>query len=114
MRNKQNGDWIVQIVDFFFEVSFDTQLLKVLVFASDLEFWIVVNQHLDVYVIAHTTQQIDTSKLVRQWKSKEWANSDWECLLLISIYSSSKFKVTSMNADFDCRYIGTNIKEKPS
>ena len=53
---------------------------------------------------------IPFAKFVRQWKSKKWANSDWECLLLISIYSSSKFEVTSMNADFDCRYIGTNFK----
>ena len=50
----------------------------------------------------------------RQWKWKEWAKSDWECLLQISIYSNLKFKVTSKNVAFDCWYIGTHTKEKPS
>ena len=45
---------------------------------------------------------------------KERAKSDWECLLQISIYSISKFWVTSKTADFDCWYIGTHTKEKPS
>ena len=37
-----------------------------------------------------------------------------ECLLLIFIYSSSKFKVTHSNVDFECWYIRTHTKEKPS
>ena len=36
------------------------------------------------------------------------------CLLVIFIYSYSKFKVTFKNADFECRYITTHTKEKPS
>ena len=34
--------------------------------------------------------------------------------LLVSIYSNSKFKVTCKNAHFECLYIGTHTKEKPS
>ena len=34
------------------------------------------------------------AKLVRQWKSKEWAESELEYALVIFIYSNSKFKVT--------------------
>ena len=35
------------------------------------------------------------AKLVRQWKSKEWAKFELKCLLImIFIYSNSKFKVT--------------------
>ena len=46
------------------------------------------------------------AKLVRPWKSKEL-----ECLILIFIYSNSKFKVTCKNEDFECQY---TTKEKPS
>ena len=34
------------------------------------------------------------AKLVRQWKSKEWAKFGLECLHLKFIYSNSKFKAT--------------------
>ena len=34
------------------------------------------------------------AKLVRHWKSKEWAKFELKCLLLIFIYSNSKLKVT--------------------
>ena len=36
---------IVQILDYFFEISFDTPSSKVLVFASDLEISIEVNEY---------------------------------------------------------------------
>ena len=36
---------IVQILDFFFEMSFDTPAFKVFVFESDLEFCIEVNEN---------------------------------------------------------------------
>ena len=54
------------------------------------------------------------AKLVRQWESKEWAKFELECLLLIFIYSNSKFKATCKNADFEFWYIRTLTKEKPS
>ena len=75
---------------------------------------------LDIYVIAHTPKWNLAQKLlpfarfVRQLKSKEWVKAKWECLLLICIYFNSKFEVTSKNAGFDCWYIGTHTKEKPS
>ena len=48
-------------------------------------------------------------------KTKEWAKFELECLLLlIFINSYSKFKVTCKKADFECRYIRTHTKEKPS
>ena len=34
--------------------------------------------------------------------------------ILLTHDSNSKFKVSSKNADFDCWYIGTHTKEKPS
>ena len=37
-NKKQNKTEIVQILDIFFEMSFDTQTFKILVFASDIEF----------------------------------------------------------------------------
>ena len=36
---------IIQILNFFLRNEFDTQALKVLVFASDLEFRIEVNEY---------------------------------------------------------------------
>ena len=57
---------------------------------------------------------IFVEKLVRRRKSKEWAKFELECLLLIFIYSNSKFKATCKNEDFKCRYIRTHTKEKPS
>ena len=47
--------------------------------------------------------------LVGQWKSKEWAKFELECLLLIFIYSDSK-----LNTTLKTRYIRTHTKEKPS
>ena len=38
---------------------------------------------------------------------------EFECLLLIFIYSNSKFKVTCKNADFEFLYIKTDTEEKP-
>ena len=59
-------------------------------------------------------EKINTfAKLIRQWKSKEWAKFELECLLLF-LYSNSKFKGTCQNADFECRYIKTRTKEKLS
>ena len=72
---------------------------------------------LDVYVRAHIkAKQINTIlKICKAVKVKEWAKAEWECLLLISIYSfNSKFKVTGKNVNFDCWYIGTHTKKKPS
>ena len=39
---------IIQIFDFFFEMSFDTPAFKVVVFVSDLEFWIELNGLVDI------------------------------------------------------------------
>ena len=69
----------------------------------------------------HNSQQRETiydkltsfANLVRQWKSKEWAKFKLGCLLLIFIYSNSKFAVTCKNADLECRYIVTHTKETP-
>ena len=36
---------IVQILDIFFKMSFNTQAFKVIIFESDLEFRIEVNQY---------------------------------------------------------------------
>ena len=76
---------------------------------------------LKVYKITHTKEKPSSrrqiyifAKLGRQWKSKEWAKFELECLLLIFISSNSKFKVTSKNADFEYRYIRIHTKEKPS
>ena len=45
-KKKQNGDLnSTNFILFFVEISFDTPVLKVLVFASDLEFWIEVNEY---------------------------------------------------------------------
>ena len=57
---------------------------------------------------------IPNEEFVSQWKSKEWARSDWECLFLISIYFNSKFEVTRKNKDFYFWFIGTHTKEKQS
>ena len=47
-----------------------------------------------------------------QWIEKWWATFELECLLLISIYSNSKFKVTcKKNADFEFRFIRTRTEE---
>ena len=46
--------------------------------------------------------------------TKWWAKCELECLLLISIYVISKFKVTCKNADFECRCISTYSEEKTS
>ena len=54
------------------------------------------------------------SKLVRQWKSKEWAKLELQCLPLIFIYSNSKCKVTCKNTDFERWYIRTHAKDKLS
>ena len=54
------------------------------------------------------------AQLVRQWKSTGWTKFELECLLLIFIYTHSKFKVTYKNADFGCQYTRTHTKEKPS
>ena len=54
------------------------------------------------------------AKLVRQWKLKEWAKFELECLLLIFIYSNSNFKVTSKNGNFECWYLRTHTEEKLS
>ena len=76
-----------------------------------------------MYTITHTKEKPDTTNWyfsqnwkigIRQWKSKEWANFELECLLLIFIYSNSKFKVTCKNADFECWYIRIHTKEKSS
>ena len=76
---------------------------------------------LKFHIITHTKEKSSTTnwyffaKLVGQCKSKEWAKFKFECLLLlICIYSNSKYKVTCKNVDFNCRYIGTHTKEKPS
>ena len=52
--------------------------------------------------------------MVRQRKSKELAKFELECLLPIFIYSNSKFKATCKSVAFECRYIRTHTKEKPS
>ena len=41
-----------------------------------------------------------------------WSKFELECLLLIFIYSNSKFKVTFQNEDFE--YLKIHTKEKPS
>ena len=46
----------------------------------------------------------------QQW----WGKFELKCLLLISIYSIWKFKVTYKNEDFECWYIRTHTKEKTS
>ena len=48
-----------------------------------------------------------------QWITIWWAKYELECLLLIFIYSNSKFKVTWKNMDVKCRYIRTHSEEKP-
>ena len=53
------------------------------------------------------------AKLVRRWKSREWAQFELQCLLLF-IYANSKFKITCINKAFECRYIRTHTKEKLS
>ena len=68
---------------------------------------------LKVYIITYDQFKF-FAKLERRGKSKEWAQFVLGCLLLIFIYrySSSKFKVTCKNGDFECRYITTHTKEK--
>ena len=56
---------------------------------------------------------IPLTKLIRQWKSREWIKSELECLQPIDIYSNSKFKLTCKNANFNAG-VRTHIKEKPS
>ena len=51
---------------------------------------------------------IYTLKIINVWQYGE------QNLLLIFIYSNSKFKVTCKNADIECPYIRTQTKEKPS
>ena len=44
-QNTKMATKIVQIVDFFFEMSFDTPAFKILLFASDLEYGTEVNKY---------------------------------------------------------------------
>ena len=46
-----------------------------------------------------------------QWITKWWAKFESECLLLILIYSNSKFNVTCKNVDFQCRFIRNRTEE---
>ena len=46
-----------------------------------------------------------------QWITIWWAKSVLECLLLIFVYSNSKFIVTWENVDFECWYIRTEFEE---
>ena len=105
-------------------MSSDLPAIKVRVFANDLEFWILVVDiptqilhtillpidhssrcKLKVYIIILTKEKPSTTnwyfcKLVRRWKSKQWAkfeleqNSKFEleCVLPIFIYSNSNLK----------------------
>ena len=47
-------------------------------------------------------------------KKEKKKKIELECLLVKFIYSNSKFKVTCKKGDFECRYIRTHTKEKPS
>ena len=49
-----------------------------------------------------------------QWITIWWAKFELECLLMISIYFNSIFKVTCKNGDFECQYIRTHSEEKSS
>ena len=68
---------------------------------------------LDVYIISHT-KFIPFTEFVRRWKSKVWAKSDCECLILISVYSNSNLQSLVRTPTLDCWYIGIHTEEKPS
>ena len=58
---------------------------------------------------------------INTWKSGQWITIIVSkklkleyLLLLIFIYSNSKFKVTCKNRDIECQYIRTQTKEKTS
>ena len=58
----------------------------------------------------HSIYTLKSDQWIKIWRVK----FELECLILIFIYSNSKFKVTSKNADFECRRIRTHTEEKPS
>ena len=47
-----------------------------------------------------------------QWITIWWAKFELKCLLLLFIYSNSKFKVACKTADFEYRYIWTHTEGK--
>ena len=74
---------------------------------------------LKVYLITHTKRETITKKLmffiklVKAMKVKR-VSKILECLLLKFIYFNSKFHATCENVDFECQYIRTHTKDKPS
>ena len=96
-------------------VDIPTQILVTIL----LSIYPTLRYKLKGYVITHTKGKTTSTnyfyaKLVRQYKSKECAKFELECLLLIFIYFNSKFKVAYKNMDIECRYIRIHAKEKPS
>ena len=93
----QNGECNARMLDiFFYRMSSDnwilvvhipSQILLTILFSVDQS----ARCKLNVYIITHTKKLlIFSTKLVMQWKSKEWGKSELECVLLILIYSNSK------------------------
>ena len=108
--------WISNWSKWILVVDIPTQILLTILLFIDHSSWC----KLKVYKIIHTKEKPCTTnlyfsqKLVRQWNSREWVKFVLECILQIFIYSNSKFKVTYKNADFECHYIRTHTKQKPS
>ena len=115
--------WILNWSKWILVVDIPTQILITIQLSIDHS----SRCKLKVYIITHTKEKPSATNWYfrkRQWKSKEWAKVELECLLLIFSYSNSKFKVTCKNADFlmipdvpatsGIRYIRNHTKEKPS
>ena len=110
--------WILNWSKWILVVDIPTQILLTVLLSIDpssrckLKVWALQSHQRETIY-----DMVFFAKLVGQWKSKEWAKYELECLLLTwlkFIYSHSKFKVICKNADFECRYIRTHTKEKPS
>ena len=101
-------------------MSSDVLALEVHVFTSDFEFWIggnelVSSRHSNsnfafLIVIHHFSRCKLKVYMITHITEEKPSMTNW----YMFIYSTSKFKVTCKNKNFECCYIRTHTKEKPS